>query len=87
MTLIIELDAETEERLDRAAAACGIDKEEYARRLLATSALDPDALWLSRTPAERAEAVRQWAASHRGLSTPIPDEALDRESIYEGRGE
>jgi predicted transcriptional regulator len=87
MTLIIELDPDTDERLDRAAAAHGVKKEEYARQLLAASTIDSNALWLSRTPAERVEAFREWVESHHKYAgRPVPlAEALDRESIYEGR--
>jgi hypothetical protein len=38
--------------------------------------------WESATPEERAEAFREWAASH--VSGPgLPDEALRRENIYD----
>ena len=38
-------------------------------------------------PEQWAEALRAWAASHTHLTPLLADEALDRESIYEGRGE
>lgn len=29
---------------------------------------------------------REWAASHESRAVPLSDEAVDRDSIYEGRG-
>lgn len=34
------------------------------------------------SPAEKAQAVREWAESHRRDLTPLSDEAISRESIY-----
>lgn len=33
-----------------------------------------------------AQELREWAASHRSDLPPLSDEAIDRDSIYEGRG-
>ena len=38
------------------------------------------------TPEEWTKEWREWAANHSHLSTPLSDEAIDRDSIYEGRG-
>jgi hypothetical protein len=38
------------------------------------------------TPAERAKAFREWAASHPGDRPSLSDEAISRESIYGERG-
>ena len=35
-----------------------------------------------RTPAERAQALLEWAASHRIDAPPLSDEAISRDSIY-----
>ena len=43
--------------------------------------------WETATPAEWGEALDAWAASHVQSRRPLSDEAVDRESIYEGRGE
>ncbi len=39
------------------------------------------------TPEQWGEALRAWAASHDPITPLLSDEAIDRESIYEGRGE
>jgi hypothetical protein len=39
------------------------------------------------TPEEWADALRVWATSHDPNTPFLSDEAIDRESIYEGRGE
>lgn len=39
------------------------------------------------TPEEWAHALRVWATSHDPNTPFLSDEAIDRESIYEGRGE
>ena len=38
--------------------------------------------WETATPAERAEAFRQWASSHKG-GPGLPAEALRREHMYD----
>jgi hypothetical protein len=38
------------------------------------------------TPEEWAKAFREWAASHDPTTPPLSDEAISRDSIYEGRG-
>jgi hypothetical protein len=40
------------------------------------------AAWQARTPAERAAAIRAWAASHTE-GPGLPDEALRRENMYD----
>lgn len=39
------------------------------------------------TPEEWAKELRAWAASHDPQIAPLSEEAMSRESIYEGRGE
>ena len=39
------------------------------------------------TPEQWAEALHAWAASHDPNAPLLSDKAIDRESIYEGRGE
>lgn len=36
----------------------------------------------TRTPAERAQAFLEWAASHHTTAPPLSDEAISRDSIY-----
>ncbi len=39
------------------------------------------------TPDEWEKELRAWTASHDPTTPPLSDEAMSRESIYEGRGE
>ena len=39
------------------------------------------------TPEQWVEALRAWATGHNSGKPFLSDEAIDRESIYEGRGE
>ena len=39
--------------------------------------------WQTATPQERAEAARQWAKLERPAAPPIPDEALNRDQMYD----
>jgi hypothetical protein len=39
------------------------------------------------TPDEWADSLRDWATSHNPNIPLLSDEAIDRDSIYEGRGE
>ena len=39
------------------------------------------------SPDEWSNSLREWASSHDTNSLPLSDWAVDRDSIYEGRGE
>ena len=39
------------------------------------------------TPEEWARELRAWASNHASETPPLSEEAMSRESIYEGRGE
>lgn len=39
------------------------------------------------TAEEWSQALREWAASHDPTTPPLSDYAVERDSIYEGRGE
>ena len=43
--------------------------------------------WETATPEQWVEAFEEWARGHDASSQPLSDEAVDRESIYEGRGD
>ncbi len=52
----------------------------------ATLILRPEAeqpFWTAESPAERAEAVRRWAALDRPPALVLADETLDREHMYD----
>lgn len=87
MTLQIDLTPEIEDRLRDKAAREGLSPGELARRLIENGlpAFSPSTTTMM-TPAERAAAFRAWADS-RDPNTPVlSDEAISRDSIYEGRG-
>ena len=50
--------------------------------ILRPAGKDRRPLWATASPQERANAFREWAASHRE-GPCLPDEALRRESIYD----
>jgi hypothetical protein len=83
MTVNIELTPEMEAALATQAAAQGIPLPEYVRRLLEEQTMP--AMRKALSPAMRAA---YWRESVRGLpdTKPLPDEALNRESIYGNRG-
>jgi hypothetical protein len=87
MSLTINLPPEVETRLREEAARRGQETEEYASRLL-SEVVESQAEVSPRTmtPWERAQAFREWAASHKVVAPPIPSEALRRENMYEARG-
>lgn len=43
--------------------------------------------WQTATPEEWSKALYEWAESHDHNTPGLSDEAVERESIYEGRGE
>jgi hypothetical protein len=87
MTLTIHVAPEVEQRLREEAARRGQEADEYVSELL--SAILPDRqrpFYETASPEEWVRAFREWAASHKGTGTPIPDEALRRENMYDDRG-
>jgi len=46
----------------------------------------PRPFYETATPEEWVAALREWGDSHPRTGVPLSDEAMDRESIYEGRG-
>ena len=70
------------------------DKELFGRRLkvitvdevaVTNASLKP--FYETATPEQWGEALRVWAASHNSNAPLLSEEAIDRESIYEGQGE
>lgn len=43
----------------------------------------PSAFWQQATPDQRIARWHEWAANHPHNSTPLPDAALHRDSIYD----
>jgi len=98
MTLTLEIPLETEQALEETARANGQSAADYAAELLryAVRVAKPKPGTTS-DAMQRAEIAARLAALDQlgqgpderaaaGLG-PLPEEALDRESIYEGRGE
>jgi hypothetical protein len=48
---------------------------------------EPRPFYETATPEEWIAAFREWTASHPKTGIILSDEAIDRDSIYEGRGE
>jgi hypothetical protein len=89
MTLTINLAPELENWLREVAAENGLDVNEYVRRLIEQHlpAAQPAAksLWNTLTPEEWSRAAREWVNSHDTSIPLLSDEAVSRESFYEGR--
>jgi len=89
MTLTIHLEAELEQRVREAATLQGLGADEYVRRLIEQHLPAIEAgrrsLWDTVTPEEWQRVTREWVASHDASIPPLPDEAVSRESFYEGR--
>ncbi len=69
-------------------------KELFGRRLKVVTVDEPPAtneslkpFYETATPEQWGEALRAWAASHDPNAPLLSAEAINRDSIYEGRGE
>jgi hypothetical protein len=82
MTVTVELPPEIEAGLAAQAAAQGISLQEYLRHVLQAQA---SVGRKPTTPRERAELWRKGTADLPRTS-PLPDRAISRETIYETRG-
>lgn len=76
-TLKQEIDTLGDNQLQRLATLITTMKTQ-AKQLLKTAPL-----WQRATPVERSQDFREWAASLRKMGVSLPDDAFDRESIYE----
>ncbi|MGD0434067.1 MAG: hypothetical protein ABSA58_23540 [Acetobacteraceae bacterium] len=83
MAVLLDLSPDTEADFAAQAEAQGLSLPEYLRRLLGDGAFTGQGSVLS--PSERAAA---WRESVKGLPrvSPLSDEAISRESIYDVRG-
>jgi hypothetical protein len=45
--------------------------------------VESEPFWTTATPAQRAAAVRHWAALERPLAPPLSDVAVSREQVYD----
>ena len=83
MNVNLQLDAEAENRLRKAATEEGLTVEEYLERVVQLF-VPYVRRAIPRTPEERVAAFEAWVESNRDI-THVADDS--RESIYEGRGE
>jgi hypothetical protein len=67
----------------------GLDVNEYVRRLIEQYLPPPDttskSLWNTLTPEEWIQQATEWAQSHDRSIPLLSEEAVSRESFYEGR--
>jgi hypothetical protein len=88
MTLTIELPPDLESRLRQEAEKHGLDTSEYTVRLIEQhlpSDGSRQSLWDTLTPEEWSRVALEWVHSHDTSIPPLSDEAVSRESFYEGR--
>jgi hypothetical protein len=89
MTLKIDLSSEQEALLIQEAARHGVEASEYVRRMIERQLSNQEggqSVGAPITPEERARAFRAWAESHDRNTPLLTEEAISRESIYQGRG-
>lgn len=82
MTVTLKLKPELEAGLTAQAQASGMTVEEYLLAAVERALLPAPQSALS--PEERAAAFEEWSANHRA-TPPLSDQAVSRESMYEGR--
>lgn len=88
MSLTIELPPDLESRVREEAGKHGLDAGEYTLKLIEQSlpaVVSGQSLWDTLTPEEWRRAAQEWIDSHDTSIPPLSDEAVSRESFYEGR--
>ena len=83
MTVTLHLKPEVEAGLLAQAQASGLTLEQYLLSMIEGAALR-SATETPLSPDQRAAAFEAWSASHRP-TPPLSDQAVSRESFYEGR--
>lgn len=91
MTVTIELPPDIEAGLLAQAQAEGLDVADYVRNLVSKQVVAATSTTYLRPAYERSneEWLREfnaWVNSHSGNSVVLPDEAMERESIYGDHG-
>jgi len=82
MSVTIRLKPEVEAGLLAQAQATGMTLEDYLLSMVEGAVLLTSQK--TSTPEERAVAFEAWAANHRP-TPPLPDQAVGREAMHEGR--
>ena len=85
MPSVLEVQPDTAAKIAAQAAARGVSIDTYLR-LLVEEEQEKTATQKTLSPQEKARLWREWAASHHPDTPLLSDEAISRESIYEGRG-
>jgi hypothetical protein len=89
MSLTIDLPPDLESRVREEAGKHGLDAGEYTLKLIQQNLPEmkakPGCLWNTLTPEEWLHAFDEWANSHDTSIPPLSDDAVSRESFYEGR--
>jgi hypothetical protein len=87
--MTIKLDPDLESRLRAEAAKHGLEASDYAAQLieqnLPVGGTSSKSLWNTLTPEEWQREARAWVDSHDPTLPLLSDEAVSRESFYEGR--
>jgi len=93
MTVTIELPADIEAGLLAQAQAEGLDVSDYVRNLVREQVAAKAANAVSSRPAhdlppeEWVRRFEAWVGSHAGNTVVLPDDAMERESIYGDHGQ
>jgi hypothetical protein len=82
MTVTLNFKPEVEAGLLAQAQANGMSVEEYLRSVVEGAILP--AIQKTLSPDQRAAAFEAWSTNHRP-TPPLPDYAVSREAMYEGR--
>ena len=82
MTVTLNFKPDIEAGLLAQAQASGMTVEEYLLSMVEGAVLP--ATRKTRSPEQRAAAFEAWSANHRP-SPPLPDHAVSRDVMYEGR--
>ena len=90
MTLTIQLPPEIEAGLLAQARAEGLDVSDYVQNLVRGQILAKTSPDFSRqahelSPEQRRQNLQAWVKSHARNTVTLPDEAMERESIYGDR--
>jgi hypothetical protein len=85
MPSVLEVHPDTAAKITAQAAARGVSVDTYLR-LLVEQQREKAETQQTLSPQEKARLWREWAASHQVDTPLLSDEAISRESIYEGRG-
>jgi hypothetical protein len=83
MAIQIDLNPQIEAELKAQAQRNGLPLSQYVQRILEEH-VPGQPVKSNKTPAERAKAFQDWSLSFpRHRTTPLPDDAISREAIYQ----